>query len=605
MLRHASIVSLPPSEDPEDEDDIVNEIHEIDDLDHEHDDHEPFIDLEVATSQLHNHSHLIGKSSEQSDIQDALNRNLKIVVAEAVELEPQDDDVDTENEDDGRRRRELDHNLAMNNFADQITQHISDHIPDDMREMHHLPISEPLDPLSSSDLQEAIELNSDDTLHGHLTSGLENETDTDSDESHHIGHHSSEPIRSIHPSQLVSHPSQLVHDSGSMQQLLQDQFTRAMVPLQMTNTEIIQIPNMFSRPQAPVTMYSGHTLVVPNSSEQGQILGVSRTPSVSSIQIRAESPKPNSNKNAPSSPPSPQDRKKRWRPTSEQKDVLERFWSQNQYPDQDQKQYIAQQLGDDVTYKQITSWFKHKRENDKAKGKFTYKFTPAAKFTNEQVDMLESVFNREPYAKGKTLQELAKQLGVTEKRVQNWFKHKRSRLAQQGKFEYKPRNLLNEEQITFLKGAFCSNASPTPDVCEQLGSELNIKPEQVSRWFSSERTRKRRRAEQAKLGLMSDNSSDEDEEDSDKERVPRKKSKQRKAKSSATTSFEPHIVSSSPILLIPGIHRTYNQAPTSNSSTNESSAPTAVIPLSQLHFSSVHSYADMQNSLLDSSSARL
>jgi hypothetical protein len=51
------------------------------------------------------------------------------VVAEAVELEPQDDDVDTENEDDGRRRRELDHNLAMNNFADQITQHISDRIP--------------------------------------------------------------------------------------------------------------------------------------------------------------------------------------------------------------------------------------------------------------------------------------------------------------------------------------------------------------------------------------------------------------------------------------------------------------------------------------------
>jgi hypothetical protein len=71
MLRHASIVSLPSSEDPEDDDDIVNDIREIDDLDNVHDDldnvqdehdvGEPFIDLEVASSQLHDHNHLIGK----------------------------------------------------------------------------------------------------------------------------------------------------------------------------------------------------------------------------------------------------------------------------------------------------------------------------------------------------------------------------------------------------------------------------------------------------------------------------------------------------------------------------------------------------------------
>ena len=109
----------------------------------------------------------------------------------------------------------------------------------------------------------------------------------------------------------------------------------------------------------------------------------------------------------------------------------------------------------------------------------------------------------EPYAKGKTLQDLANQLGVVPKRIQNWFKHKRSRLAQQGEFKYKPRylfstlashinrNLLNSEQITFLRGAFFTNPSPTPEFCEQLSSELNVKPEQVTRWFSNERSRKR------------------------------------------------------------------------------------------------------------------
>jgi hypothetical protein len=93
---------------------------------------------------------------------------------------------------------------------------------------------------------------------------------------------------------------------------------------------------MFNRPHAPVPIYPGHTMIP--TTEQS--LGVNRVQSASTIQMRPESPRPTNKSNPPSSPPSPQDRKKRWRPTSEQKDVLERFWSQNQYPDQDQKQCI-------------------------------------------------------------------------------------------------------------------------------------------------------------------------------------------------------------------------------------------------------------------------
>jgi hypothetical protein len=78
-------------------------------------------------------------------------------------------------------------------------------------------------------------------------------------------------------------------------------------------------------------------------------------------------------------------------------------------------------------------------QNDKHRGTFEYKYSPAMKFSPEHLSILESVFMSEPYAKGKSLQDLANQLGVLPKRIQNWFKHKRSRLAQQGKFEYKPR----------------------------------------------------------------------------------------------------------------------------------------------------------------------
>lgn len=55
-------------------------------------------------------------------------------------------------------------------------------------------------------------------------------------------------------------------------------------------------------------------------------------------------------------------RKSRWRPSQQQKTILENAWKQNPYPDQTTKLQLAKQLGENITYKQITSWFKHKRE---------------------------------------------------------------------------------------------------------------------------------------------------------------------------------------------------------------------------------------------------
>jgi len=227
---------------------------------------------------------------------------------------------------------------------------------------------------------------------------------------------------------------------------------------------------------------------------------------------------------------------------------------------------IAKQLGEDVTYKQVTSWFKHKRENDKAKGIFTYKYSPAAKFSNEEVVVLEEVFTKEPYAKGKILQDLAVQLGVSDKRVQNWFKHKRSRLAQQGKFEYKPRNVLSTDQITFLKGAFCTNTTPTQEVCEQLSVELNIRPEQVARWFSSERSRKRRR-EQSKQSIDDTDSEDDTLEVSNTNNPYASSSKKKAKRSSASNLMQPdsnaaHLFSS--VTFVPSlIPMNHIQLPTS------------------------------------------
>lgn len=79
-----------------------------------------------------------------------------------------------------------------------------------------------------------------------------------------------------------------------------------------------------------------------------------------------------------------------------------------------------------------------------------------------------------------------------------------------------------------MKGAFFTNPSPTPELCEQLSSELNVKPEQVTRWFSNERSRKRKKEEQRLAEL---------EEDQDVMKMTEFGSKSRKRKKSQSSSL--------------------------------------------------------------------
>lgn len=58
--------------------------------------------------------------------------------------------------------------------------------------------------------------------------------------------------------------------------------------------------------------------------------------------------------------------KKRWKPTHEQKLVLEEVWKQEAYPNAALREQLEKKLGT-VTAKQISGWFKHKREVRKKK----------------------------------------------------------------------------------------------------------------------------------------------------------------------------------------------------------------------------------------------
>eukprot|EP01117_Protostelium_nocturnum_P011933 TRINITY_DN4365_c0_g1_i1.p1 TRINITY_DN4365_c0_g1~~TRINITY_DN4365_c0_g1_i1.p1 ORF type:complete len:476 (-),score=173.70 TRINITY_DN4365_c0_g1_i1:33-1460(-) len=185
----------------------------------------------------------------------------------------------------------------------------------------------------------------------------------------------------------------------------------------------------------------------------------------------------------------------RWRPNEDQRYVLESVWNQSNYPSSDVKESIAKQFGN-ITYSQISSWFKHKRETCKSKGKMTFKRASPLKFSAEQVNVLEEGFRVNPYAKSKLLKEISEKLDVDMKRVQNWFKHRRSKLANDGKFHLRSsRTSLNPNQLAFLRGAYFTNNNPSTEVAESMGKELNLSMEQIHKWFVNERHRRKKKQE--------------------------------------------------------------------------------------------------------------
>eukprot|EP01111_Echinosteliopsis_oligospora_P011109 TRINITY_DN3582_c0_g1_i4.p1 TRINITY_DN3582_c0_g1~~TRINITY_DN3582_c0_g1_i4.p1 ORF type:complete len:487 (+),score=74.04 TRINITY_DN3582_c0_g1_i4:50-1510(+) len=151
-----------------------------------------------------------------------------------------------------------------------------------------------------------------------------------------------------------------------------------------------------------------------------------------------------------STPTTKGQRKSRWRPTPKQKEKLEAFWHENQYPDRNAKHRIAQEL-DGVTSEQVSRWFKHRRESFVQKGKFQYRNEAATKFSNDQVALLENVFKANAYPSRDEIKSVADQMLVSQQRVKNWFKARRCRLALKGEFEFKQNSTLTRTPSTERK----------------------------------------------------------------------------------------------------------------------------------------------------------
>jgi len=109
---------------------------------------------------------------------------------------------------------------------------------------------------------------------------------------------------------------------------------------------------------------------------------------------------------------------------------------------------------------------------------------------------LEKVFDTEKYLKENQVEEIAKVTKLSEKQIRSWFKQRRYRYNQENKqngtdsdMVYKKRDSLSQSVIVELEKAFLVNNYIFGENKKALSRQLNLKPNQLERWFYYRRKR--------------------------------------------------------------------------------------------------------------------
>lgn len=116
-----------------------------------------------------------------------------------------------------------------------------------------------------------------------------------------------------------------------------------------------------------------------------------------------------------------------------QRDELENSFDENHFPGWEQISDFSKKFN--VTYRQVETWFSNRRRKEKLIDKEEIEENrPRRVFRNLQYQQLEDEFEKNPYPDLIGKRELATRLGLTENRINTWFKNKRYRLRKAAEF---------------------------------------------------------------------------------------------------------------------------------------------------------------------------
>ncbi|XP_006889779.1 PREDICTED: homeobox protein OTX1-like [Elephantulus edwardii] len=115
-----------------------------------------------------------------------------------------------------------------------------------------------------------------------------------------------------------------------------------------------------------------------------------------------------------------------------------------------------------------------------------------------QIDVLQAAFEQNPYPGITSREELAKEIGIPESRVQTWFQNHRTRLLRKSRLSSgqnfpKParrkRTSITRSQTILLVEAFEKNRFPGIAAREELAQRTGLPESRIQIWFQNRRAR--------------------------------------------------------------------------------------------------------------------
>uniref|UniRef100_G3TRP7 Homeobox domain-containing protein n=1 Tax=Loxodonta africana TaxID=9785 RepID=G3TRP7_LOXAF len=120
-----------------------------------------------------------------------------------------------------------------------------------------------------------------------------------------------------------------------------------------------------------------------------------------------------------------------------------------------------------------------------------------------QRETLQAAFEQNPYPGITTREELARETGIAEDRIQTWFGNRRAEEPSQGQGEPQPwspenfpkaarrkRTRITRSQTSLLVEAFKKNRYPGNEAKEELAQRTGLPRSRIHVWFQNRRARK-------------------------------------------------------------------------------------------------------------------
>lgn len=182
--------------------------------------------------------------------------------------------------------------------------------------------------------------------------------------------------------------------------------------------------------------------------------------------------------------------------TPGQKVILKSIFEKEKYPSTSTKQNLANDFN--RTEESISTWFNHEREKHKKSGKESFD-SKCMRFTEDQLVILKSVFEKEKYPSTNTKQKLSNEFDISKDSVSSWFHHERQKHKKAGG-ELQDSRKFTQETLEGLLASFEDDCYPEESTKKELAKKLKLEFKQVNKWFVNERSRLLKTSSQTKPG---------------------------------------------------------------------------------------------------------